>query len=169
MPEWISRNIHQSDLMSVNLREQALKAIEDAKADLSRDKYLVPVALVVTEDGLSDFTLDFENSDQKLSAYRELVNIARVNNARAIITVNDARISGPSDFQRLFSTPGNANEGAGSDCIFVTVSGPAIRTWTVCLPYERIGDNFAFGSPNETFDDFLNLLPGWPVDQKGVS
>jgi hypothetical protein len=141
--------------MTVDIRRFALKALQTAREDFARDKYLVPVAFVVTDDGIRDFTLDFGDNEQKLAAYAKLVDIAKRNNAAAIITLNDANVSsggphtGPTDKLNL------------QECIFLSVSGPSFSAWSVCLPYDRVGSRIAFGEPSETSGDFLNLTPGW--------
>jgi hypothetical protein len=141
--------------MSVNIRQFALKALETARKDLARDKYLVPVAFIVTEDGIRDFTLDFGDNEQKMLAYSKLVEIAKQDKATAIITVNDANIS--KGEQNSAAT----NKQDLQECIFLTVSGPLFSPWSVCLPYDRLGTRIVFGQPDETSGDFLNLLPGW--------
>ena len=130
----------------------ALKALEVAKEDLSRDKYLIPVAFVVTDDEVLDFNLQFEDSEQKLSAYEKLVEVAKANNARAIITINDASIGEP---------PGTATAESRKECIYLTVSGPDIQTWTVSVPYRRAQSEIVFDKAIESTNDILNLLPGW--------
>ena len=122
---------------------------------MERDKFLVPVAFIVTEHGVSDFTLDFGDSEQKILAYSKLVEIARQDKATAIITVNDANISKG----REHSDPTGKQD--LQDCIFLTVSGPSFSAWSLCLPYHRLGTRIEFGELSETSGDFLNLLPGW--------
>jgi hypothetical protein len=78
-----------------------LEALEVAKTDLSRDKYLIPIAFVVLGDEIVDFNLKFDDDKQKRSVYAELVEVARAKNARAIITINDATIT---------SAPGTQSE-----------------------------------------------------------
>lgn len=154
----------------MNIRDQALKALDTAKIDLARDKYLIPVAYIVTEDEITDFTLEFDNPEQKQAVYLELVNLANAKNAHAIITINDATVSdGVAVRSRNPIESDDSQVSARRDCIFVAVSGPAIRTWTICLPYEAVAGNIIYGDMNETFDDLLNLLPGWPKGQQTVT
>ena len=81
-----------------------------------------------------------------------MVEIAKAKNARAIITINDANVT---------DTPGKNRTGLPSECIFMTVSGPNIQTWTVSVSYRREGSEIIFDKPIESQDDILNLLPGW--------
>ncbi|SRR5437660_2679620 len=78
--------------MDTKLKKYALDALETAKEDLCRDKYLIPVAFVVTDEETFDFNLQFEDVGQKVSVYEELVKFAKENNAKAIITINDVPI-----------------------------------------------------------------------------
>ena len=57
--------------------------------------------------------------------------------------------------------PGTDNAGLTNECIFMTVSGPNIQTWTVSVSYRREGSEIIFEKPIESQDDILNLLPGW--------
>jgi hypothetical protein len=153
--------------MLMDLREYALKALDTAKEDLCRDKYLIPVAFIVTDEEVLDFNLQFEDAEQKILVYRELVDIANEKCARAIITLNDARVTDRTGGAGGYAvyTPTPSGRGEERECIYVTVSGPSIQTWTLCLPYERVGDKIVFGEPSETFNDLLNLLPGWPIEE----
>jgi hypothetical protein len=155
--------------MTINLKEFALKSLETAEQDLRRDKYLIPVAFIVTDTEVHDYTLDFADAEQKASVYRELVEIAKQMSAHAIITINDANVT--DDFQTTSQagSDGEAAQRRVRECIYLTVSGPAIRTWTICAPYDRKEDEIIFGVPSETTNDFLNLLSGWPTDQQNVS
>ena len=155
--------------MNINLKHYALKALETAKEDLRRDKHLVPVAFVVTDSDVFDFTLDFEDAEQKASVYAELVEIAKQKGGRAIITINDANVRNPVRSDSEHRTNGKVSPRETQECIYLAVSGPGIQTWTTCLPYERIGNEIVFGNQNETLDDILNLLPGWPTKQPRVS
>jgi hypothetical protein len=138
-----------------DLRECAKDALEVAKRDLRRDKYLIPLALIVSEQEVSDFSLQFENAEEKVSVYGELVRAAKERGARAIITVNDANLRDPTT-------------NATTECIYLSVSGPGMQTWSIAVPYERDSDQIEFGTASETVGDMLNLLPGWPSDQSSI-
>jgi NAD(P)-dependent dehydrogenase (short-subunit alcohol dehydrogenase family) len=155
--------------VNINLKHFALKALETAKEDLRRDKHLVPVAFVVTDNDVFDFTLDFEDAEQKASVYAGLVETAKQKGGRAIITINDANIRNPPRVGSEHYASGKVTPNEVQECIYLGVSGPSFRTWTICLPYERVGNEIVFGNPSETLDDILNLLPGWPTEQPRVS
>ena len=136
-------------------KSYALNALEVAKGDLCRDKYLIPVAFVVMDDEVADFNLTFADYEQKLSVYAELVRVAREKNARAIITINDSTVA---------CAAGTRSEESRKECIYVTVSGPNFQTWSVLVPYQRVGQETIFEKAIESTDDVLNLLPGWTGD-----
>ena len=136
-------------------KSYALNALEVAKDDLCRDKNLIPVAFVVTDDGVADFNLTFDGYEQKLSVYAELVRVAREKNARAIITINDSTVT---------SAAGTLGEELRKECIYLTISGPNFQTWSLLVPYRRVGQEIVFEKATESTDDVLNLLPGWTRD-----
>jgi len=153
--------------MDIDLKKRALEALEAAKDDLTRDGYLIPVAFIVTNLEILDFNLDYEDEDQKASAYAKLVEVARKQGGSAIITVNNARCGEPGTLDGYY--PGKLEIEGAPECIYITVSGPAITTWSVTVPYVRRGKEIVFGNAVEAFDDSLNLLPGWPSGPQTVS
>jgi hypothetical protein len=155
--------------MTIDIKEFALKEMETAKNDLRRNGYLIPVAFIVTDTEVFDYTLDFGSAEEKASVYAALVDDAIHKDARAIITINDANVTSDSEISSQSAINGAANLKRVQECMFLAVSGPAIQTWTTCLPYDRTSDGIVFGMPSETTNDFLNLLRGWPKDQRSVS
>jgi hypothetical protein len=150
--------------MKTNLKNYALKVLEVAKEDLRRDKYLLPVAFIVTDEEVFDFNLQFEDAQQKKSVYAELIEVAKEKAARAIITINDATIT--NDLEGTSSATTREDRRTTRNCIFLTISGPSVTTWSLSLPYDSDGNKIVFGNPTETSDDVLNLLPGWPGVRK---
>jgi hypothetical protein len=138
--------------MKTDPKEYALKALEVAKQDLRRDKYLLPVAFIITDSEILDFNINFGDADQRALVYARLVEIAKQKGGRAIVTLNDATV-----------TDWTSAEKAKQDSIYVTASGPDMQTWSVSLPYTKVGDEIIFGQLSETTNDFLNLLRSWPT------
>lgn len=130
------------------IREIAFRALEQAKNDLSRDKHLIPIALVITEDEVLDFALTFENPEEKESAYSQLLAIAKEHRADAIVTVNDAKLSDTGD------------------CLYLTLSGPKMPTQSISVAYESVGGEIVFGRQSETTGDHLRLLQGWAQENR---
>ena len=156
--------------MKPNIRQVALRALDQAKGDLQRDKYLVPVAFICTNDAVVDFTLRFEGEEEKQSVYNELIKLAKEGNAQAIITVNDAHYIGNSsdDFLESYYHGKLAIEKA-PECIYLTVSGPSINTWSISVTYERNGEQIIFKDQVETTGDRLHLLEGWASSHNRIS
>jgi hypothetical protein len=156
--------------MKTNIRQFALLALEQAREDLQRDKYLIPVAFICKDDGFVDFTLRFEGEEEKQSVYSELIRLAKEGNAQAIITINDAHCIGNSsdDFLESYYHGKLAVERA-PECIYLTVSGPAINTWSISVPYERKGEQIIFKDQVETTGDRLTLLAGWASSHNRIS
>jgi hypothetical protein len=143
------------------LKPYARQALETAKEDLRRDGYLIPVAFIVLDNEILDFNIQFEGHERKPLVYAKLVEIAKTKNALAIITLNDANVT---------DSPGREPTAEFSrECIYLTVSGPAIRTWTVSVPYRRIGSEIIFGKETESSTDILNLLPEWTAHNSALS
>jgi hypothetical protein len=149
--------------MDDKLKKYALDALETAKEDLCRDKYLIPVAFVVTDEEIFDFNLQFEDTGQKVSVYEELVKFAKENNARAIITINDAYMGEPKRALENYY-PGKLAAEKAPEYIYLTITGPAIPSWSVALPYVHVEDEIVFGTPDESLGDSIHFLPGWPVE-----
>ena len=145
----------------VDVKEFALKALDTAKKDLSEDKYLLPVAFIVTDSEVFDYNLSFQDSAQKREVYVKLVEIAKQKRARAIITLNDASLKSLVNSPPTSMSEEKTSSNNVQDCIYVTVSGPSIRTWAISVPYFKNAAEITFGAPKETFDDILNLLPDW--------
>lgn|SRR5262249_40991901 len=156
--------------MTISIREFALQALEQARKDLQRDKYLIPVAFIYKDDGVDDFTLRFEGEEGKRSAYLQLITLAKERNAHAIITINDAHCESTSseDFLDSYYHGKLAAERA-PECIYLTVSGPSINTWSISIAYERKGEQIIFKDQVETTGDRLNLLEGWASSHRSIS
>ncbi len=155
--------------MKIHLKRYALKALATAKEDLRRDGYLIPVAFVIADDEVLDFNVQFEDKEQKLSVYAKVVEIAKERSARAIVTVNDAHIKNELGAGNLQLRAEATAAEMPNECIYVTVSGPAIKTWTVSAPYVRKGSEITFHRELESSSDILNLLPGWTAPDSAVS
>jgi hypothetical protein len=150
-------NLHRRDI-----KELALKAIEQAKQDLQRDKHLVPAAFIVKDNEAVKFVLTFEGPGEKRAIYDQLIDIAKSQKALAIVTVNDAYCSetGSADLSDTYYE-GKLEAERSCECIYATLSGPAIVTWSIIIPYARNGEEIIFRPGIEHFGDHLGLLRGW--------
>ena len=156
--------------MDLDLKEYALRALDTAKEDLCRDGYLLPVAFIVTDKEVLDFNLSYEGEAQKTSVYCRLVEVAREKRGTAIITVNDAHCAKPSATVSLEGYfPGKLEVEGSPECIYVTVSGPSITTWSISAPYKRTATGIIFEKSTESFGDSLSLLEGWASGRQNAS
>jgi hypothetical protein len=61
--------------------------------------------------------------------------------------------------------PGKLAVEGARECIMLTVSGPAIQTWTVEIPYERSNDQIKFGNLREEIGSEVGFLEGWASEK----
>jgi hypothetical protein len=145
-----------------DLREFALGVLSIAKENLARDYELIPTAFAITENEIQCYSVSFEDHFVKSDAYRKLVELAKTQNAVALITCNDAFWSdsaGPDFVEGYY--PGRLAAENAKECIMLTVSGPGIKTWSAEIPYKRIGVTLEFGDVREESGGELDLLEGW--------
>jgi len=144
------------------LKDFALGVLEIAKENLQRDGELVPAAFIVTGEEIRCVAVDFTDHEQKAAAYGELIKMAREMQAIALVTCNDAfwkSKPGPEYLDGYY--PGRLAAEGAKECIMLTVSGPAIETWCVDTPYERVGNTIRFGESSESFGDEVGFLENW--------
>lgn len=151
--------------MDFDLREYVSLLLEQAKQNLKQDGYLVPVAFIVTAEQILLVPVAFEGPEEKTQAYGKVVEVAREHNALAIVTLNDARYSTDTSQESVEAYyPGKLAAERAPECISITVSGPAITTWALTVPYERTQEGIVFGQAKESSGGKLHLLPGWASD-----
>jgi hypothetical protein len=139
----------------------AFEALETAKEDLRRDRYLVPAAFIVTDEEIIDFNIQFSGSEEKAVVYAKLVDIAKEKHANAIITINDAQITDAPTNDNSHAPRKSTSFERREESLYLTISGPGIETWTVSVPYYREHLEIPFGKQFESSNDILNFLPGW--------
>lgn len=152
------------------LKEFALNLLEIARENLARDHQLVPVSFVVTPDQLQCYSVVFVGHEDKPAAYAELVQAAKEANAAVLITCNDAyrkNTAGTGYVEGYY--PGKLAAEGAQECIMLTVSGPAMETWCVELPYQRKVEAIEFGEASESFGDEVGFLQGWAGSKRAVN
>jgi hypothetical protein len=153
----------------LDLREFALGVLEIAKENLQRDCHLIPTAFAITASHIHCYSVSFANHDEKPGVYSDLIADAKNEGAVALITCNDALWSnnaGPKDVEGYY--PGKLAVDGAKECIMLTVSGPAIQTWSVDLPYQRIDNGIEFGDAREQIGGEVGFLEGWASQQPKV-
>src|SRR6266404_1812642 len=145
-----------------DLREFALGVLEIAKENLKNDGQLVPTAFAITANHIHCYSVSFANHDEKPIVYSDLIEAAKNQGATALITCNDALWStkaGPEDVDGYY--PGKLAVDEANECIMLTVSGPAIQTWSAQIPYQRANDGIEFGDVHEQIGGEAGFLEGW--------
>ena len=152
------------------VKEFALNLLGIAQENLARDHQLVPVSFMVTSDQLQCYSVTFADHDEKPAAYAELVQVAKDANAVVLITCNDAyrkNQAGPEYLEGYY--PGRLAAEGAPECIMLTVSGPAMETWCVELPYKRTAEGIEFGEATESLGDEIGFLQGWAGSKRPVN
>lgn len=150
--------------ISADTRTFAYELLEAAKQNLQQERYLDPLAFVMTSNKAIRVPLSFQGVQQKHTAYGRLVQLAKAHRALAIITVNDAHLSRErADDDGYYE--GKLAATKSPEAIWVTVSGPAITSWSITAPYTRNSEQIAFGPAKEDLGVQINLLQGWASEQ----
>ena len=150
----------------LDLREFALGVLEIAKENLRNDGQLVPTAFAITASHIHCYSVSFVDHDEKAVVYSDLIAAAKNEGATALITCNDALWSdnaGPEYVEGYY--PGKLAVDGAKECIMLTVSGPAIQTWSVDIPYQRIDDAIEFGDAVEQIGGEVGFLEGWASEK----
>jgi hypothetical protein len=145
-----------------DLRSFALGVLEIAKENLQRDGELVAAAFIVTGSQLQCVSVDFADHEEKTVAYKHLVEAASEANALALVTCNDAywgHDASPEYLEGYY--PGKLAAEGAKECLMLTVSGPAVQTWCVDVPYERVGKTIVFGASSESLGEEIGFLESW--------
>lgn len=146
----------------LEIRDFALRLLEQAKENLQQYGELVPVAFLITPDQLQCYSIKFSDQQGKTAAYGELVKAAQDAEASALITCNDAYWKNSPDPQYVEGYyPGKLAVEGAKECIMLTVSGPLIETWCVRVPYERLEEGIKFGAHSESSGEQIGFLEGW--------
>lgn len=151
------------------LREFAAGVLEIAKENLQRDLELVSTAFAITASQIHCYSVAFTDHEEKAAMYQNLIATVRRDGATALITCNDAFIGerATPDFLEGYY-PGKLKADGAKECIMLAISGPAIQTWVIELPYERAGDTIEFGRIHEEIGGELGFLEGWASEEPKV-
>lgn len=152
-----------------DLKEFALGVLDIAKENLQRDHELVSTAFAITPSQIHCYSISFLNHDEKPQVYSKLIEAAKGQGASVLITCNDALWSNKAtpEYVEAYYPGKLAAEGA-RECIMLTVSGPAIQTWSVDIPYQRIDNEIEFGDAIEQTGGEVGFLEGWASEKPKV-
>jgi hypothetical protein len=145
-----------------DLKSFALGVLEIAKENLQRDRELVAAAFIVTGSQIQCVSVNFADHQEKVVAYRQLVQTAREADALALVTCNDAYWGSDASPEYLEGYyPGKLAAEGAKECLMLTVSGPSVQTWSVDVPYERVGGTIMFGVSAESLGEEIGFLENW--------
>ena len=151
------------------LREFASGVLEIAKENLRRDHELVSTAFAISASRIDCYSVAFSDHEEKAAMYATLIATARRDGATALITCNDAFWSNKAaaeDVESYF--PGKLAAEDAEECIMLAITGPAIQTWIIEVPYDRAGDKIKFGPAREEIGGEVGFLDGWASEEPQV-
>jgi hypothetical protein len=147
-----------------DLKALAHELLTEAQAVLQREAHLNPTAVVITPRENLIFDLEFDTDDERDELYAEMMDVAREQNATAILTVNDVYLDdhASAPVQLEGGGWGTLTESA-REAVVVTVSGGGFETWSLMSRYYRREDQFVFQPPRAAPDPGgeVPLLGDW--------
>jgi hypothetical protein len=153
----------------LDLKEFVLGVLAIAKENLQRDGNLIPTAFAITASHIHCYSVAFANHNEKRGVYASLIEAAKNNCAVALVTCNDALWSnnaGPEYVEGYY--PGKLAVDRARECIMLTVSGPAIQTWSTQIPYQRVDDGIEFGDVVEEIGSEAGFLEEWATEKPKI-
>lgn len=154
-----------------DVHKLVLSVLQLAKNILQRDKYLAPLAFVLTSDNETLICgLDFATEEEKMNSYQRLARLARANRALAVVTLNDARFDAAENKEdRNTYYPGKFRDKCSAECICVAVKAPKSKSWGVIAEYTRestqIGEEIVFGQEQVLQELDVRMIPSWKIEQ----
>lgn len=144
-----------------DLKALAYELLHEAQQSLQQEGHLNPVAVVITPNENLIFDIEFEGDEEREDIYAEMMDVAKEQNALAIVTVNDVYLDDSGSPVQLHGEGwGNLAESA-KEAIMITVSGSGFETWSLVCAYFRRGEQIVFQPSREA------LNPGGEVDLLG--
>lgn len=146
-----------------DLKALAHELLHEAQQSLQDEGHLNPSAVVITPEENLIFDLEFESDDEREEIYAEMIEVAKDQNASAIITVNDIYLDDSGSPVRLEGAGWESLAASAMEAVIVTVSGSGFETWSLVSPYFRRGEQIVFQLPRETRNPGgeVELLGDW--------
>jgi hypothetical protein len=146
-----------------DLKALAHELLHEAQQSLQDEGHLNPSAVVITPEENLIFDLEFESDDEREEIYAEMIEVAKDQNASAIITVNDIYLDDSGSPVRLEGDGWESLAASAMEAVIVTVSGSGFETWSLVSPYFRRGEQIVFQPPRETRNPGgeVELLGDW--------
>jgi hypothetical protein len=146
-----------------DLKALAHELLHEAQQSLQEEGSLNPSAVIITPQENLIFDLDFQSDEEREELYAEMIEVAKEQNATAIITVNDVYLDDSGTPVRLDGPGWDSLEPSAAEALVVTVSGSGFETWSVVSPYLRRGGQVVFQPARETANPGgeVELLGDW--------
>ncbi|HEX7285501.1 MAG TPA: hypothetical protein VF532_04930 [Candidatus Angelobacter sp.] len=133
-----------------DLKALAHELLHEAQQSLQEDEgHLNPSAVVITPEENLIFDLEFESDEEREEIYADMIDVAKEQNATAIITVNDIYLDDSGVPARLEGPGWEKLSESAIEAVAVTVSGSGFETWSVLSPYFRRGEQIVFQPARE--------------------
>ena len=148
-----------------DLQQLALELLEIEKKYLLEEKqeYSCAVVVVITPEGRYYEGADFDDEAEKDATYGAIAERAKAKNATAIITINTGREKDVDDERELDSYWwGKLADENQPRCLFLTISGPGIKSMSLSLPFSIENHQVVLGRQTDFEPAILNMLPNWP-------
>jgi hypothetical protein len=147
----------------IDLKALSYEFMHEAQQSLQNDGYLNPTAIVITPDENLIFDIEFETEEERDEIYSEMMEVAYLKSANAIITVNDIYPDNTGTRARLDGLGWGALAEAAGEAILVTVSGTGFETWSLLCSYFRREERVIFHPSKEVRNPGgeVELLGDW--------
>lgn len=146
-----------------DLKILAHELLHEAQQSLQQEGHLNPSAVVLTPSENLIFDLEFETEEERDDLYAEMIDVAKEQNAAAIITVNDVYLDGSDASVRLEGAGWGSLSESTAEAVVVTVSGGGFETWSLISPYLRRDEQVVFQPVREMRNPGgeIELLGDW--------
>ena len=148
---------------ATDLKSLAYELLREAQQQLQQEGHLIPTAVVITPRENLILDIEYADEDEREEIYAELADVARANNALAVIAVNDVYLDDAGPLIRLETIGASEVGGAAREAIMITVSGSGFETWSLISPYVHRGEQIIFHPAEEKRDPGaeVELLGDW--------
>lgn len=146
-----------------DLKILAHELLHEAQQSLQQEGHLNPSAVVLTPSENLIFDLEFETEEERDDLYAEMIDVAKEQNATAIITVNDVYLDGSDAPVRLEGAGWGSLSESAAEAVIVTISGGGFETWSLVSPYLRRDEQIVFQPVREMRNPVgeIELLGDW--------
>ena len=146
-----------------DLKSLAYELLREAQQQLQEEGHLTPTAVVMTPRENLILEIEYADEEEREEIYAELVDVAREQNALAIIAVNDVYLDNASPLVMLEPAAANELSQPAREAIMITVSGSGFETWSLISPYVHRAEQIIFHPAQEKRDPGaeVELLGDW--------